>query len=38
MDILSVLYDLLDDLKAAEKWADIERATAKLEKIINKLD
>jgi len=38
MDILSLLYDLLDDLKAAEKWGDVERATAKLEKIINKLD
>lgn len=38
MDILSALYDLLDDLKAAEKWGDVERATAKLEKIINKLD
>lgn len=38
MDTISLLYDLLEDLKAAEKWADIERATAKLEKIINKLD
>lgn len=38
MDTISVLYDLLDDLKAAEKWADIERATAKLEKIIDRLD
>ena len=38
MDILSLLYDLLDDLKGAEKWGDVERATAKLEKIIEKID
>jgi len=38
MNILGMLYDLLEDLKAAEKWSDIERATAKLEKIIDKLD
>lgn len=38
MDVLDMLYDLLEDLKSAEKWGDVERATAKLEKIINKLD
>lgn len=38
MDTLDLLYDLLDDLKSAEKWGDVERATVKLEEIINKLD
>lgn len=38
MDTLNLLCDLLDDLKSAEKWGDVERATAKLEGIIEKLD